>query len=458
MFIPIIFWVFILLLFCAGQNGFGQKAPGRPISGQVPAPGQTVNSFGQELKNIPNHFNGDTPRLDISQTEKIFLDSNLQILAQKYNVDAVKALIIQARLWPNPNIGITQGAYNTVTRKWFQTDSANGEEALQLSQLILLAGKIKKQTRIAETAYHLAEYSLYDMLRTLKFALRSTFFNIYYLEQTAKVYNEEINSLKTIVAAFDQQVGNGYVAETDVVRVQAQLYSLQNEYQALIDNINDQQSQMRILLQAPPNIFLKPVVDTAGLAATDPLKYNMQSLMDSAYQNRTDLMIAIGNLLLSQQNLSLQKALAVPDITAGLGWDKNGSYIHNFNAINLGFNIPLFNRNQGNIKSSRILIDFNKIQVQSTVKILEEQVTRGLQKAIDANKLIKGINPAFAAHFDKLAGAMLENYMKRFVRLLDFLTFYDSYKQNIVQLNTILFNKVNALENVNFLTGTNFFN
>lgn len=434
--------------------------PARPaIPGQQPPSNQAVNSFGQVLNSIPQNFNKDTLRLDLVQAEKMFLDSNLQILAQKYNVDATKALIIQARLWPNPNLTVAQGIYNTQTHKWFQiADPNDAEEAVQLSQLIMLAGKIRKQTRIAQTNYLLSEYGFYDLLRTLKLALRSTFFNIYYLVQTAKVYNEEINSLKTVVAAFETQVGNGYVAESDVVRVQAQLYSLQNEYQTLIDNINDQQSQIRLLLQTSPTTYVAPIVDTAGLNATDPLRYNFQSLMDSAYQNRTDLMIARGNLLLSQQTYSLQKALAVPDLTAGLGFDRHGSYIPNFNNLSLGMDVPIFNRNQGNIKNARIMMDVNKVQLQSTVKTLEEQVTRGLQKAMDADRLYKGINPAFAAHFDKLAGAMLDNYKLRYVSLLDFLTFYDSYKQNIVQLNTILYNKVNALENINFLTGTNFFN
>lgn len=415
--------------------------------------------FGQDLTALPPNFNRDTLHLDLSKAEKIFLDSNLQLLAQRYNVAAARALIIQARLWPNPNINIAQGAYNTQTHKWFQiADPDNAQQAVQLSQLILLAGKIKKQTRIAETNYLLTEYGLYDLLRTLKFALRSTFFNLYYLERTAGVYNEEITSLKTVVTAFEQQVSNGYVAEVDLVRIQAQLYSLQSEYQALTDNINDQQSQIRLLLQTAPAVFVAPVVDTAGIAASDPLKYNMQSLMDSAYRNRTDLMIARGNLLLSQQTYSLQKAMAVPDLTAATGFDRHGSYITNFTFVSLGIDIPIFNRNQGNIRNARALVEFNKIQVQSTIKTLEEQVTRGLQKALDADRLQKGINPAFAARFDKLAAAMLENYMQRTVRLLDFLTFYDSYKQNIVQLNTVLSNKANALENINFLTGTNFFN
>lgn len=405
------------------------------------------------------NFNTDTLRLDLPKAERIFLDSNLQILAQKYNVEATRALIIQARLWPNPNINVSQGIYNTQTHKWFQiADPNDAEQAAQLSQLILLAGKIKKQTRIAETNFHLAEYGLYDLLRTLKLALRSTFFNIYYLQRTEKVYDEEISSLKTIVAAFEQQVTSGYVAESDVVRVQAQLYSLQSEYQTLVDNINDQESQMRLLLQAPPSVFVSPSIDTATLDAADPHRYGLQTLVDSAYRNRTDLMIAKGGLLLSQQTYSLQKALAVPDLTVGTGFDRHGSYIPNFNSLSLGIDVPIFNRNQGNIKSARINIDMNRTQLQLTQKALEEQVMRGLQKAIDADKLYRQINPAFAAHFDKLAAAMLENYKLRLVRLLDFLTFYDSYKQNVVQLNTILFNKVNALENINFLTGTEFFN
>ncbi|MFI5196546.1 MAG: TolC family protein [Chitinophagales bacterium] len=399
----------------------------------------------------------DTVKMDIKQAEKQFIDSNLQMLAQKYNVDATKALIIQARLYPNPNINFEQGAYNTQTGKWFQTNAAQGEEAYQVSQLIVLSRKIKKQVNIAETNHKLAEDNLYDLLRTLKLALRGTFFNIYYQQQTAKVYDDEIQSLKKIVSAYKEVQDKGYVAEADIVRVQAQLYSLQNEHQTLIDNINDQESQLRLLLQTAPNIYIKPVLDP-GIVKSDPLTYSIKSLLDSAYANRTDLMIAKDNLLLSQQTYTYQKALAVPDLTAGVGTDRHGSYITDFNAINLGIEIPIFNRNQGNIKNARILIDYNNTQLQLTQKTLEEQVSRGLQKAIDADKLYKGIDPTFAGNFDRLAHAMVENYMKRNVSLLNFLTFYDSYKQNIVQLNTIQFNKVNALENINFLTGTNFFN
>jgi len=402
-------------------------------------------------------FNSDTISVTLQQAEKMFLDKNLELLAQKYNVDATKALIIQAKLWPNPSFNFNQVLYNPQSKQWFPVDRTNGEESVQLSQLIVLAGKIKKQVQMAKTNYRLAEDNLYDLLRTLKYGLHSTYYNIYYMEQTARVYDEEIDALKVIVAAFKQQEGKGYIPMTEVVSVQAQLYALQNEYQALTDNINDQQSQLRLFLETGPKAYIVPVVDSLAIDQADPMSITLQTMLDSAKHNRTDLMIAKENLTLSQQNYSYQKAMGVPDITLSGGWDEHGSYIVDYNYLGLGFNLPIFNWNQGNIKNSKILIDFNKTNLDFTEETVTEQVTRGLQKAIDADKLYRGIDKTFAPTFDRLAKAVMENYLKRNMGLLDFLNFYDLYHTNIVQLNTIRYNRINALENLNFLTGTNFF-
>ena len=404
------------------------------------------------------NFNSDTLKLTMAQTERIFLDKNLQLIAQKYNVEATRALIIQARLYPNPNINVSDVVYNTLTNEWFPVGKTNGEDAAQLSQLIVLSRKINKQVKIAQTDYKIAEHTFYSVMLSLKLGLRTDFFNLYHLEKTASVYNEEISTLKTIVKAYEQQEGKGYIAETEVVQIQAQLYSLQNEYQSLVDSINDQQSQMRLLLRASPLVFFKPVIDTVSLNAANPLAYSLPQLLDSANKNRTDMLLAEDNMTLSQQNYALQKANAVPDLTLSGGYDKNGSYIPNYNYIGLGIDIPIFNRNQGNIKNASIMMDYNKTLLEYTKLNVDEQVTRGLQKAVDADKLYRGINPGFATHFETLAKAEADNYMKRNIKLLDFLTFYDAYKQNIIQLNTIMFNRENALENLNFLTGTSFYN
>ena len=42
--------------------------------------------------------------------------------------------------------------------------------------------------------------------------------------------------------------------------------------------------------------------------------------------------------------------------------------------------------------------------------------------------------------------------------LLDFLDFYDAYKQNVLQVNSIKYNRVQAFEDLNYYTATNLFN
>ena len=399
----------------------------------------------------------DTVRLPLGEAEKMFLDSNLQLLAQRYNIDANKALVIQARLWPNPNFSLGHTLYSGELNKFFPTGK-NDQTSVGLSQLILLAGKRNKQIQLAQAGVRLTEYQFFDLLRTLKYTLRTDFFHIYYLQQSSKVYDEEIRALRQVVDAFAQQEGKGYIAEKEVIRIKAQLYSFQSEYSDLINQINDVQSEMRLVLQAKPSLYIDPVIDSGALSKLDPGQVPLPALMDSAYRNRTDLQIARANANISQLNYNYQKSLAVPDLSLSLGYDEAGSYLTNFYGVGASIDLPFFNRNQGNIKSAKAQIASSAATQRSTQATVEENVSLSLQKAFAQHKLYQTIDPKFYTDFQRLLHEVLINYQKRNISILDFLDFYDSFKGNTLQLNSIQFNRISAFEDINYYTGTNFFN
>ena len=64
----------------------------------------------------------------------------------------------------------------------------------------------------------------------------------------------------------------------------------------------------------------------------------------------------------------------------------------------------------------------------------------------------------FTDDFERLLQQVLINYQRRNISLLDFLDFYDSFKQNTLQINAIKLNRVAAFEDLNFYTGTPLFN
>ncbi|HTR29285.1 MAG TPA: TolC family protein [Puia sp.] len=404
----------------------------------------------------------DTLRLNLNEAEKMFLDSNLQLLAQRYNIDAQQALVVQARLYPNPNLSITQGPLIPIYDPASQYPHSNffyhNELSAGISQLILLAGKRNKQVKLAQANVELSRNQFFDLMRTLKYTLRTDFFHIYYQRQSAKVYDTEIKALTQIVNAFVQEEGKGYISEKEVIRIRAQLYSFQAEYSDLINQINDTESELRLILRAKPDFFIDPVVDTAAVSKLDPNQYNLATLIDSAYHNRTDLQIALTNIKINRLNYDYQKALAVPDLSLNLGFDKQGSYANNLTTLGASIDLPFFNRNQGNIRNAKALISNTEVTGHYTQATVDENVATSLQKAFAQERLYRSIDPKFAADFGRLTGEVIKNYEKRNISILDFLDFYDSYKQNAVQLNTILFNRVSAFEDINYYTGTNFFN
>ena len=400
----------------------------------------------------------DTLQLPLQAAEKMFLDSNLQLLASRYNIDAGKALVIQARLWPNPNFSIGHTLYSGTLKQFFPVGGNKDETTAGLSQLILLAGKRNKQVQLARANVQLTEYQFFDLLRTLKYTLRTDFFRIYYLQRSAKVYDEEIRALQQIVDAFTQQAGKGYISQKEVIRIRAQLYSFQTEYSDLINQINDAESELRLVLQVRPNLYIDPRTDSSVLERLDPSRYPLNTLLDSAYLNRTDLQIARTNANINRLNYNYQKALAVPDLSLSLGYDEAGSFLNNYVGVGASIDLPFFNRNQGNIRAAKAQVAGALITQKSTQATVEENVAVSLQKAFAQEKLYRTIDPAFYPDFDRLMHEVLSNYQKRNIGLLEFLDFYDSYKQNTLQLNSIQFNRVSAFEDINYYTGTNFFN
>ena len=114
----------------------------------------------------------DTLRLSLPDAEKIFLQHNLSLLAAKYNIDANKALIKQAKLWDNPMLTTDQNVYDK-QGGFFKHDQNNGQFYVQVTQLIKTAGKRNKAAQIATDNTVLSEEQFDDILRSLRYTLRS---------------------------------------------------------------------------------------------------------------------------------------------------------------------------------------------------------------------------------------------------------------------------------------------
>jgi len=410
----------------------------------------TWKLYAQDTMYLPHE---DTLQLTLKQAEDSFLNNNLDLIAQKYSIDSARATVITAKLYDNPDFSYTNGFYNFYTHRFFEP-----EISLQVSQLIRLAGKRNKSIDLAKSGIDIAQFQFYDLIRTLRFVLRNDFYNIYFLEQSSQLYQVEISSLQKIVPAFEDQVKKGFMAPVDALRIKSQLYTLQAEYDNLQTNINNTQSELKLLLRSNPNDFIVPLVNTSMLQNDMLSQTTYQSLIDSAIVNRPDLKVLNANIVFSNYNLKLQKAFAKPDITINANYDRLGSYVHDYNGIGVSIPLPFFNRNQGNIKNAEIQTSVNKVVYESGLDRVKNEVTTNYINALRSQKLLMGFDPNFQENMKNLIEQVTLNFQKKNITMLEFLDFYDSYKENVLQMNQLRYNKMSALEQLNFSIGKTIFN
>lgn len=170
--------------------------------GLVPPPDKA-----SEAKDIPAPLlrkadEAKSVRLTLEEVEKSFVERNLLLLAAHYKIEAKRALVLQAGLYPNPNVFLETNIYNHQTKQYFDA-TENGSQVLQVQQLFLLGGKIEKRKNVAKIGEALGENEFYNTLRTLKFELRKTFFALHFMRESILYYDQTIEALARTVKSAE---------------------------------------------------------------------------------------------------------------------------------------------------------------------------------------------------------------------------------------------------------------
>lgn len=99
------------------------------------------------LYSVVQLYAQDSLRITLPQTEALFINKNLSLLAEKYNINIAQAQIIQAKLYPNPNFSFSGNIYNPQLKKVADISNRTGQYTIDAQQLILPragAGCVKK--------------------------------------------------------------------------------------------------------------------------------------------------------------------------------------------------------------------------------------------------------------------------------------------------------------------------
>ncbi|BDA79760.1 channel protein TolC [Leptospira kobayashii] len=387
--------------------------------------------------------------------EKQFQERNLQLLSKQYDIESSRAQILQARLWQNPTFYMEQNAYNWKTGRYFDI-SPKGQTLVSFQQLIELGGKREKRIQAKSLLKGITEYELYDLTRALKYELRSSFFSLYYFREIMDFYKLNIRSISETISRMEKSFSQQDVTLSEIMRLKAILFQLENESVNLSAKIQEQEDSLKLLLNdETATSFPKLELNEAGLDGLDPFQLKIEDLQNWGERNRPDVQIAEIMIQYEKTNLSLAKAEAIPDVSLGILWDRQGSYIENYYALTASIPIPVNDRNQGNIKSAEQTVKTSELKKELVKNKLRKEIYAAWKKAYEKDTVYKSYAKNFIAEYRNLSDVMLKNYTKRYITIIEFADFFDAYRQSMDQFQNLRMERLQSFENLNFSIGFN---
>lgn len=394
----------------------------------------------------------DTLLLTLAQAEQRLQQVALPLLVQRYEIDAARAVQVQAGLLPNPVLSVEHNIYNPESRRAFDFGNS-GQSIVNVQQLVQLAGKRNKAMQLAAAQTRFTEQQYFDMVRTLLFELRRQYAINQYFDLAKQVYDDEVPQLTRLVKVTNAQAQKGNIALTDVVRLQALLVNLEREELDIQLNHLEAQKVLRLLTGTPATTVIKTTPLTREGVNIDTV--SAAHLLELARANRTDLKVAQAEISMRQSNLALQRSQGKPDLNLGYVFDRRGSAWDNYSGLQLSVPLPVFDRNQGNIKLAEAQLQQSRSRADLAMATLEAEVIQALEEARLTTQLLRNTQTGLNQAFGELQIAAITNFQRGNISLLQFIDMFEAYTESRIRLLELRNNQSLSFAKLNFVTGTN---
>ena len=394
--------------------------------------------------------------LTLKEAEQRFLERNLSLIAERYNIDMAQAQVLQAKLFENPVISLEQNVYNRLNGKYFDFGK-EGEAVVEIEQVIHLAGQRNKQVRLEKINKEIAEYQFEEVMRTLRQELNEKFVEVYFLSKSIAIYEKEVNSLQVLLGGMKIQQEKGNISLMEISRLESMLFSLRKEKNERENDLLTTRGELNLLLNLPEDTQVQLSLDEEVLQQLDLSQLSFADLQ-AIINERPDQKIARSTVNASRANLKLQKSMAFPEFSVKGNYDRVGNFINDYFAIGVSLSVPIFNRNQGNIKAARFSIQQAGVQQEYAANRADMELFTAYTSLEKATQLYQSTNMDLERNFEKLITGVNENFTRKNISLLEFIDYYDSYKETCIQLYEIKKNVFLAMENLNTVVGQNVLN
>ncbi|RFS26937.1 TolC family protein [Chitinophaga silvatica] len=373
------------------------------------------------------------------------------------DISIAQSDVLTAGLRPNPVLN--NQTLQLLSSKYFEPgtkfyNSHNNQLWWQLTKEFQFSGQRKLKQEVANKNVITAEKSYADIERNVLTDAGNKWLDVWYNKINLLIVQEARNNIDSLLKIQQIRLKNQVISTSDLLRTQLLLDQYQLQAKTASQEYANTLQQLKLSLGRTDNMD----INESDTVINDEATGKVDSLLQISLAQRPDVQVVQSNIESAKSNIKLQKALGKPVPELGVIYNPQNTiqYAGLYGTIPL----PFFNRNQGEIRKSKIQLQ----QSEQSLVAIQQQVQTEVKNAWNSYQLSKETVAKYKSILEKseeVLQAVRYSYTRGGTTIIDFLdaqrtwfdtqkTYYEAlynYRKNYLQLLSVtgLINQYNQV-------------
>jgi outer membrane protein, heavy metal efflux system len=293
---------------------------------------------------------------------RVAIERNPRLARATFAIDAAQGRHIQAGLYPNPvlaatgdELGDRQGPSGIIT-------------APQVTQEIVTGGKLSLSQAVAAREVDQAALNLLAERYAVIGSVRAAFYEAYALELRREILAELVKLSEQAVAQGKTWVENKQMARIDLVPLEVELERFRTDTEAVERELPAVRGRLAVVT-GDPRMSIGRLAGTFDL----PPAYDLERAREAVLASHPEVRSARVGVDRAQAAIRRAEAEPIPNLTVTTGYMRQGQNKSNDWMLGVSAPVPVWNRNQGNIREARANLG---IAIQDVARVENEVAER----------------------------------------------------------------------------------
>ena len=381
------------------------------------------------------------------------LAKNLDLAAEKLNINVAEAREITARLRPNPVLTVAGQSLNLLGAT-YSPDTPLGPNQFNVHTDFPFERGHKREERVAvaKEEKSLAELGVREVMRQVIAAVQNAVVDVQQAKESVKLAQENLKSLEGVVTINEARVKSGDLAAVELDRSRLAAF----QFRTAVQQAQLQLDLAKIRLQQLMGRRLKsPDFDVLGEIRRETVNEAPAEIARLALGRRPDYLAGRQSQARSRADLRLQLANGTVDYTIGTEFTRQSAWGVSGNSLGVYFSMPLkiFNKNQGEIARAQREITLSGARAAAHESTIQSEVEQAYRQYAVAKQVLTSVESEMLSKARSVRDITEYSYRRGEASLVEFLDAQRAYNEATQTFNEARANYARSLYLIDTVSG-----